>query len=222
MTQMNDSGRPHSDPRQQTRRNYDRLSRWYDLFSSSERRFSAAGLDLLDLRPGERVLEIGFGTGQALAELARAGEVHGIDLSPGMLAVAQRRLARLGLGGRVHLQVGDATRLPYPAAHFQAVFMSFTLELFSETEMPRVLAECRRVLQADGRLGLVALVKEATSAVKIYEWFHARLPDLVDCRPIQLRPLLEAAGFEVRGAVQKRLWGLPAEAVLAFKRPESP
>jgi len=200
-----------------TRRNYDRLSRWYDLFSAGERRFSAAGLRLLDLRPGERVLEIGPGTGHALVALARAGEAHGLDLSPGMLRAAERRLERLGLRDRVHLQEGDATCLPYPGGHFQAVFLSFTLELFPDEEMPRLLAECRRVLGAGGRLGIVALVKKEIPAVKVYEWFHARLPEVVDCRPIRVRPLLEAAGFEVRATVEKRIWGLPAEAVLAIR-----
>jgi demethylmenaquinone methyltransferase/2-methoxy-6-polyprenyl-1,4-benzoquinol methylase len=200
-----------------TRQNYDRLSRWYDLFSASERRFSAAGLRLLDVQPGERVLEIGPGTGHALAELARTGDAHGLDLSPGMLRVAERHLRRLGLMDRVRLQQGDATRLPYPDGHFQALFLSFTLELFPDDEMPRVLAECRRVLQAGGRLGAVSLVKKDAAAVKIYEWFHARLPDVVDCRPILVRPLLEAAGFEVQEMVEETIWGLPAEAVLAVR-----
>ena len=144
-------------------------------------------------------------------------KANGLDLSPGMLRVAERHLRRLGLADRVHLQEGDATRLPYPDGHFQAVFLSFTLELFPDEEMPRVLAECRRVLAAGGRLGVVSLVKKEAAAVKIYEWFHAHLPGVVDCRPIRVRPLLEAAGFQVRQIVEERIWGLPAEAVLAVR-----
>jgi ubiquinone/menaquinone biosynthesis C-methylase UbiE len=73
--------------RDATRANYDRLSRWYDSFSSSERRFTETGLRLLDPKPDEAILEIGFGTGHALAALAQTARVWGIDLSPGMLTV---------------------------------------------------------------------------------------------------------------------------------------
>jgi ubiquinone/menaquinone biosynthesis C-methylase UbiE len=204
-----------------TRQNYDHLSRWYDLFSSSERRFTEAGLRLLDARPGENILEIGCGTGHALVELAKAvgdsGKVHGIDLSTGMLAVAGTNLARAGLAGRVHLQPGDATCLPYSDGQFDAVFMSFTLELFSSDEIPLVLSESRRVLRTSGRLGVVTLAKKESTAVKIYEWFHEHLPRVVDCRPIFLQPMLETAGFAIKSWAEAKLWGLPAEAVLSTK-----
>jgi ubiquinone/menaquinone biosynthesis C-methylase UbiE len=202
-----------------TRNNYNRLSRWYDLFSGSERRFTSTGVEMLDLRPGERVLEIGFGTGHALLEMARlvtvTGEVCGIDLSPGMLRVAEERLRRADLVENTHLQTGDATHLPYPDANFQAVFMGFTLELFPEIEIPLVLAECRRVLQPRNRLGIVSLIKMDTLAVRIYEWFHARLPSVVDCRPIQPAELLKEAGFQVEKAITRSLWGLPVGILLA-------
>ena len=212
---------PQNISRDSTRQNYDRLSRWYDSFSASERLFTENGLDLLNAQPGENILEIGFGTGHALIELAQSvgegGGVYGIDLSPGMFAVAHQRVQRSGMGERIHMQVGDATRLPFPVNQFQAVFMSFTLELFGLLEIPVVLAECRRVLQPGGRLGIVSLTKKEARAVEIYEWFHARIPTIVDCRPIYVRQELEQAGFEVDRVEEKRLWGLPAEAVLARK-----
>ena len=95
--------------------------------------------------------------------------------------------------------------------------MSFTLELFDLKFAPVVLAECRRVLQQGGRLGIVSLVKKENRAVDIYEWFHFHFPNVVDCRPIFVRSVLEKAGFEVVQAVGKKLWGLPVEAVLAIK-----
>jgi len=64
----------------------DRLSRWYDLLAEPlKRSFREAGLRKLAIRNGERVLEIGFGTGHALGNLARSagsgGRVWGIDIS---------------------------------------------------------------------------------------------------------------------------------------------
>ena len=204
--------------RDATRLNYDRLSRWYDLFSSSERRFTETGLRLLDPKPDEAILEIGFGTGHALAALAQTARVWGIDLSPGMLTVAEQHLRRASLLDRVTLQLGDATSLPFPDGMFDAAFMSFTLELFPEAEIPRVLAECRRVLRPGGRLGVVALAKKDSRAVRIYEWLHAKMPQVVDCRPIRVEGLLAVSRFEVRQVAEASIWGLPASAALAVKK----
>jgi|WetSurMetagenome_2_1015567.scaffolds.fasta_scaffold188345_1 ubiquinone/menaquinone biosynthesis C-methylase UbiE len=203
------------------RQNYDRLSRWYDWFSSSERRFTELGLTLLRIQPGEKILEIGFGTGHALIELATAvgerGSVCGIDLSPGMIAVAKRRVQRSGMRGRITIQEGEATHIPFPDQKFQAVFMSFTLELFDSRMIPRVLAECQRVLQPEGRLGIVSLKKKNAPAVKAYEWFQHLFPKVIDCRPILVCQVLEKSGFLVNQAVEKMLWGLPVEIVIARK-----
>jgi ubiquinone/menaquinone biosynthesis C-methylase UbiE len=197
--------------------NYDKLSRWYDLFSGSEKRFTEAGLRMLDIKPGERVLEIGCGTGHALTRLsATDGRVVGLDLSAGMLARARRTGSR-SRGPRAEFCQGDTVRLPFKSNSFNAVFLSFTLELFPETEIPLVLAECRRVLRWDGRLGVVSLAKENTRMVRLYEWFHARWPQVVDCRPIYVHAALIKAGFEVQEARRMTMWGLPVETIVAAK-----
>jgi len=204
-----------------TRRNYDRLSRWYDLFTSSEKHFTETGMKMLNVQGGEKVLEIGSGTGQGLVALARSagetGKVYGIDLSEGMFRVAQEKIARAGLSSRVELHRGDAASLPFENNFFDAIFISFTLELFDTPEIPIVLNECKRVLREAGRISVVAMEKKDCRAVKIYEWFHARLPALVDCRPIHARKSIEAAGFKLAEATQKVMWGLPVEIVLARK-----
>jgi len=204
-----------------TRNNYDRLSRWYDWFASSEKHFTEIGLRMLKIQPGEKVLEIGFGAGQGLVALAHSagetGKVYGIDLSEGMFQIAQAKIARAGLSRRVELRLGDAAMLPFVDDFFDAIFISFTLELFDTPEIPLVLGECKRVLREDGRLGVVALEKKDCRAVKIYEWFHARMPALVDCRPIHARKTIEAAGFELAEASEEAMWGLPVEIVIARK-----
>jgi ubiquinone/menaquinone biosynthesis C-methylase UbiE len=204
-----------------TRQNYDRLSRWYDLFSSSEQRLTRLGLRLLNIQTGERVLEIGFGTGRALVELASTvgelGNIYGIDISPGMIAVAHRRVRHSSMGERIFLQVADATHLPYHDHQFNAVFLSFTLELFDTMIIPVVLAECQRVIQPGDRLGIVSLARKDTLAVEIYDWFHIHFPILVDCSPISVSPLLEGAGFEIFQIAKENMWGLPVDVVIARK-----
>jgi ubiquinone/menaquinone biosynthesis C-methylase UbiE len=181
-----------------------------------------AGVDRLALKAGEKVLEIGYGTGHSLVQLARAvgpgGKVFGIDLSEGMRTRAQERLEKEDLLARVELSSGDATRLSYSAGSMDAVFMSFTLELFDTPEIPRVLAECKRVLRAGGRVGVVAITREGKEgfAVEAYEWTHRHFPNLLDCRPIFARCSLEDAGFSTKEATVTNMW-VPVEIVVAEK-----
>jgi demethylmenaquinone methyltransferase/2-methoxy-6-polyprenyl-1,4-benzoquinol methylase len=200
---------------------YDSLSKWYDLFAgSSERKFAEVGLNMLAAKPGEKVLEIGFGTGNSLISLAQAtgpvGKVFGVDLSTGMFQVARGKLHKKG-GLGVELLCADAIHLPYPDHFFDAVFMSFVLELFDTPELPLVLRESMRVLREDGRIGVVALSKRKKLAVSLYEWFHTRFPAYVDCRPIYARELIEEAGFEIMDAIEMMMWGLPVEIIVAQK-----
>ncbi len=208
--------------KEKARANYDRLSRWYDIIAgSTEKKYRDIGLQKLAARPGERILEIGFGTGHCMLALAQAvgetGNVSGIDLSEGMLTIARERLRQAGLLDRVDLRVGDAAALPFAAGEFDGVFMSFTLELFDSPEIPIVLDQCYRVLRPGGRLSVVSMVKKAGTAVKIYEWFHEKMPVAVDCRPIYAQTDLTTAGFNIQDVAALSMWGLPVEIILAQK-----
>lgn len=211
--------------REDARRAYDRASRWSGVEEPFERRAKAIALELLRVQPGERVLEPGCGTGVALADLGRAvgpsGRVVGLDLSPRMIDMAAARLLGSGLAERVEVVVGDASAIPFDDASFDAVFTSFTLELFDTPEIPLVLAECRRVLRPGGRIGVVSLSRAAPVRwpTRLYERLHDRFPAMLDCRPIHVRLALEAAGFEDARSKAVPLWGLKAEAVVAVRSP---
>jgi len=208
--------------RQQAIIAYNRLSRWYDWLSvRSEWPLTVFGLHKLDASAGETVLEIGFGTGNSLLVLAKAvsptGKVAGIDISPGMFQVAREKLDYAGFSQQVTLQQGDSAALPYMANAFDAVFVSFTLELFDSPEIPTVLAECRRALKPGGRICVVALARDEQENIpqRIYEWFHRLLPAYVGCRPIYVRSALTLAGFQIQDVTRKWMWGLPVEICLA-------
>jgi demethylmenaquinone methyltransferase/2-methoxy-6-polyprenyl-1,4-benzoquinol methylase len=147
------------------------------------------------------------------------GKVCGLDRSVGMLGVARRRLAHAGLAGRIGLVCGDAVQLPYAGGCFDGLFMSFTLELFAAPEITLVLAECRRVLKPGGRLCIVALAKRdpPNTITRVYEWFHEKLPEYIDCRPIDVQQALRSAGFRVAEATLFSLYGLSGEIVQAYK-----
>lgn len=210
--------------RQEARETYDKISHWYDYLEGFwEKRLRERGLAKLKVQEGEVVLEIGFGPGHDLASMAQSvgvsGKVHGIDLSREMVAITKNRVSAAGLTDRVLLEQGDAVRLPYPNELFDSIFMSFTLELFDTPEIPKVLAECHRVLRAAGRVGVVSLSKAqgGNFMVKLYEWGHAQFPSFLDCRPIFLRRAMEAAKFEIREYIQESLFGLPVEIAVACK-----
>jgi demethylmenaquinone methyltransferase/2-methoxy-6-polyprenyl-1,4-benzoquinol methylase len=203
--------------------NYDRLSRWYDLLSgSSEQPVRLRGLHVLDSQPGERILEIGCGTGAALPLLAPStnpsGTALGCDISLGMLAAARSKLKTFALPN-VFLLQGDACCLPFAHAALDAIFMSFTLELFPEMEIPVVLQECKRVLRPGGRMGVVALLHRERPGMieQIYVRVHRQWPRLIDCRPIPIAAIMQSAALEISHLSEMSMWGLPVGIVLAYK-----
>jgi ubiquinone/menaquinone biosynthesis C-methylase UbiE len=142
--------------------------------------------------------------------------VIGLDLSHHMLRQSQQK-NRASDPKPQHIQ-GDAVRLPFSSAVFDAVFMSFTLELFSEADISAVLDECSRVLTSRGRLGVVALAgTPRTLPVRLYELVHRLFPVAVDCRPIPLVDMLRSNGFETITAKKERNWGLPIHLTLSTK-----
>lgn len=215
---------PVNRPKSAAKKTYNLLSRVYDgLAGSSEAPSTLMGLEILKVYQGERVLEIGSGTGRALTwlcgQVKASGEVHGIDLSRGMLQMAQKKLANSTVSCRISLVEGDGACLPYAGERFNTVFLSFTLELFDTPEIPTVLGECARVLKPGGRLGVVSLFKDSHpgAIVRMYEWFHKTLPGIVDCRPINTSSLIQASGFELKHRIMKSMWGLPVEILVATK-----
>src|SRR2546422_7380630 len=88
---------------ERTERLYSRISSHYDLFFDKVfQPGRRAALDAMELGPGERVLEIGVGTGLVLPFYPRTVEVVGIDLSEGMLEEARDRIVHLGLRSEEH------------------------------------------------------------------------------------------------------------------------
>lgn len=106
-----------------------------------------------DVRDGP-VLEIGFGTGELLMELARRGwDVTGVDLSPAMQRITAAKMRRRGLWApRVRSRV---QHLPFPDSSFGSIVSTFPADYIVE---PVSLAELHRVLRPGGRLIVVGLV----------------------------------------------------------------
>ncbi len=208
--------------KEEAKTSYDRISRFYDYFEGPfERDVRGRALEQLNVKEGETVLEVGFGTGHCLEDMARrvgkTGKAYGIDISSGMLEITRERLEKAGLTERVELYRGDAMSMPYENEMFDAVFMSFALELFDTPEIPVVLKEIKRVLKPNGRLGVVSMSKEDGESIllKLYEWLHKNFPKYADCRPIYVEQSIKDAGYSIRSKEKTKLFGLLGEIVVA-------
>ena len=130
---------------------FDEVAARYDLTNTvlslgQDRGWRRAVASALDLRPGERVLDLAAGTATSSAALARSGaDVVGCDFSLGMLQVGRRA----GHEG-VDLVAGDALALPFADASFDAVTISFGLRNTQDTDL--ALRELLRVTRPGGRL----------------------------------------------------------------------
>ncbi|RIH84092.1 class I SAM-dependent methyltransferase [Calidithermus roseus] len=138
------------------RQHFDELSGQYDeaiarLLEGSEPVFRRTLVQQLQLKPYNRVLEVGVGTGSNLPHLLGAAEgisVEGVDLSPGMVTLcAQHPLAR---GHAVRLAVANAEHLPYPDGAFDAVVHFGFVNEFGDPG--RGIAEMARVVKPGGRV----------------------------------------------------------------------
>lgn len=109
-----------------------------------------AQLQMLELRPGISLLEVGFGRGEFLLHCARAGaRVTGIDYSPEAFTIARDTLRECPTA---ELRIADCRQLPFPDNSFDRVFSGDVIEHLSFADAMKMLRESWRVLQPGGFL----------------------------------------------------------------------
>lgn len=181
------------------RRLYAKLSRLYDAWGFlTESKAVDRALKLANIRDGESILEVAVGTGtvfERIVALNHSGRNEGIDLSPEMLARAERRLRKRF--SNYSLQAGDAYFLPYPGEMFDLLVNNYMFDLLPERDFGQVLLEFRRVLRPKGRMVITSMTLGRKWYSRLWDWLVRRNPRLLaGCRPVYLEEDILRAGFQ--------------------------
>jgi len=138
-------------------------------------------VELVEIAPRERVLEVGSGPGRLavrLAELAPGVRVTGVDISAEMVEIANALAARSRVAGRVEFLVGDAASLPLSDASFDTVVSTFSLHHWASPADG--LAEIYRVLRPGG----VARVYDVADWIRRFEQGGPSIAEVAKDSPI--------------------------------------
>jgi phosphatidylethanolamine/phosphatidyl-N-methylethanolamine N-methyltransferase len=127
---------------------------------------------------GEKVLEVGVGTGLGLRHYPSRCHVVGVDICPQMLRKARWRALIDGNGSRIDIKRMDATRLAFPDGCFDVVVAPYVITTVGAPD--RMCAEMRRVCRQGGRVIVVSNTREA---------------GLYGALKVSLSPLMEKVGF---------------------------
>ena len=188
---------PNFQSEERTRSYYRWRAAGYDKVTTYEIEHHLEAIQLADIQPTDRVLEVACGTGRATVELASRlcvnGKLDALDLSEAMLGHAQIKVTELGLSDKVEFKIGSTQVLPYPDQAFDILYNSYMFDLIAVNQFKPILDEFKRVLKPGGRLILVNMSKDTprkTMYEKVYETVR-----LFPCRPVVMESYVREAGF---------------------------
>lgn len=214
--------------RAQARAFYDRFGAKQDQQAFYEQPAVDDMLAHAELESAQAVFEFGCGTGK-LAErvladcLPPTAHYVGCDISPTMIGLARRRLARFGERAEVRLVADDSSGLDAPAASFDRFVSTYVVDLLAPEDIERVLTEAHRLLKPAGRLCLASLTHGSTPLSRVVSWMwghvHRWRPQLVGgCRPLTLTPFVSPPAWRLLHQNVVVAYGIPSEVVVAARQ----
>ena len=157
---------------------FNNISKTYDFLNH----FLSLGIDVIwrkkaigelkELQP-KLILDVATGTGDFAFEalsILKPGKIIGVDISQGMLDIAQQKIEKRGLGDRFEVKLGDSEKLPFEANTFDAVTVAYGVRNFEDLE--KGLADMQRVLKPGGKAVILEFSKAKAFPVKQLYWFY--------------------------------------------------
>ncbi|HEX9626697.1 MAG TPA: methyltransferase domain-containing protein [Acidiferrobacterales bacterium] len=189
------------------RKTYRRYAPRYDLyFGPMFQPGRRAVVQRMHCRPGDRILEVGVGTGLSLPLYPPGVRVVGIDISPEMLASARRRTARMQLGQVADLRVMDAESMEFDDDSFDKVVAMYVVSVAPQPA--RLVSEMHRVCKPGGELFIVNHFHSPNPIIGRVENWLAPLARLLGFHPdIRLDAFVREAGLEVIDTQSVNLFG---------------
>jgi len=197
----------HTHTHEQPAQTEGRLIRWASFYDGLVnimtlghiRRLRTLTVDKAMLKPGEKVLDVGCGTGgvtiPAKLHIGKTGEAAGIDPAPEMIAVARKKASRAGL--EIDFRVGVIESLPYPDATFDVVTSSLMMHHLPHNLQAKGLAEIFRVLKPGGRLLVADMTRPGASIhERLFRSLVLHHGHVTEFGIQDLPELLKAASFE--------------------------
>ncbi len=185
---------------------YRRYAPGYDLyFGAVLQPGRRAVLERMRCRPGERILEVGVGTGLSLPLYPRSVRVTGIDVSPHMLERAQALKRRRQLD-HVELRCMDAEHMVFEAESFDKVVAMYVVSVAPDPR--RLVEEMRRVCRRDGDLYIVNHFSHAHPVVGALERLVAPFSSLMGFHPdFSMEDFIARTGLDVAEKTPVNLFG---------------
>ena len=179
-----------------TRSIYNVWAYFYDwLWPTIVHRRTTRAMQQMHIRPGERVLDVGVGTGLGLPFYPEHAKVVGIDLSEGMLRKARQRVRQENLGW-VHLTLGNALELPFGDGVFDHVVLSHVVSVVSDPV--KLVRETRRVVRPGGQIVIINHFRSSNRFIGLLEkWLCPLCQHLGWRSDLCLQELIQQTGLEV-------------------------
>jgi phosphatidylethanolamine/phosphatidyl-N-methylethanolamine N-methyltransferase len=175
---------------------YKRYARHYDaLFGAIFDPGRRIVVDKMDIRPGERILEVGVGTGISLPYYPEEASVVGIDLSPHMLAKAEQRVVSQGLTN-VELEVMDAEDMNFSDGYFDKVAAMYVASVVPHPQV--MVAEMQRVCKPGGDLFILNHFSNSNRVINAFEKLLSPLAKVIGFRPaFSMDEFITESGLDV-------------------------
>jgi len=179
---MNKTITPYHDEagtkKQQVADMFNNISKTYDFLNH----FLSLGIDIIwrkkainELKKDKPklILDVATGTGDFAFEalsILNPEKIIGVDISQGMLAIAQQKITKRNLGGQFEVKLGDSEKLPFEANEFDAVTVAYGVRNFENLELG--LADIQRVLKPGGKVVVLEFSKPKVFPVKqLYKFY---------------------------------------------------